>query len=310
VAESRIYFLGKEDNWWSPGANGPCGPDTEMFYDLTESGLGNLTQEQFLQAVRSEEIVEIWNDVFMEYEQKEGKVIGKLKQKNVDTGAGLERITAVMQGKKTAYDTDLFLDAMTYIKENATNYNEKSARIIADHVKTAVFMISEGIFPSGTERGSVLRKLIRRAIDQADFISMSQSSLGHVSHLVVEKYKNIYREVNTWRLQVLTEINNEIKSYRNNIQHNFPQIHKFVENGQITGTAAFHVSSTLGIKPEVIFEQAKEIKRSDNFEKEFQEAMSAHQALSRAGAEKKFKGGLADHSDKVCLLYTSPSPRD
>jgi len=107
ISEHRIYFLGAEDNWWSAGDNGPCGPDTEMFYDVTGK-VGDLTHEQFIEAVKKEDVIEIWNDVFMEYEKKNGKVIGKLKQKNVDTGAGLERITAVMQGEKSVYETDLF----------------------------------------------------------------------------------------------------------------------------------------------------------------------------------------------------------
>ncbi|MFZ3020363.1 MAG: alanine--tRNA ligase-related protein, partial [Minisyncoccia bacterium] len=142
IPENRIYFLGAEDNWWSAGADGPCGPDTEMFYDLTENGLGNLSKEEFVQAVKDETIVEIWNDVFMEFEKKDGKVIGKLKNKNVDTGAGLERMTAVMQGKKTAYDTDIFelifseIDSQIHEKRDLALADEISyKRIVADHLR-------------------------------------------------------------------------------------------------------------------------------------------------------------------------------
>jgi alanyl-tRNA synthetase len=117
IPEHRIYALPADDNWWSPGDNGPCGPCSEMFYDMS-GNTGDLSHEEFLQALKREDVIEIWNDVFMEYEKKDGKVIGKLKQKNVDTGAGLERITAVMQGKRTAYDTDLLSSVMKIVKES------------------------------------------------------------------------------------------------------------------------------------------------------------------------------------------------
>jgi alanyl-tRNA synthetase len=131
IPENRIYALPAEDNWWSPGDNGPCGPCSEMFYDMS-GNVGDLNKEQFLDAVKKENVIEIWNDVFMEYEKKDGKVIGKLKQKNVDTGAGLERITAVMQGKQTAYDTDIFAKVMEIFHSTpGIEKNEKSFRIIA-----------------------------------------------------------------------------------------------------------------------------------------------------------------------------------
>src|SRR3989338_2294313 len=145
IAEHRIYTLPADGNWWSPGDNGPCGPCSEMFYDMENGVVGDLSKEEFIDAVKEERIVEIWNDVFMEYEKKNGKVIGKLKQKNVDTGAGLERMTAVMQGKKTAYETDIFLPIMEKIKNFSQNYEEKSARIVADHIRTSIFLIADGV---------------------------------------------------------------------------------------------------------------------------------------------------------------------
>ena len=125
IPENRIYFLAAEDNWWSPGDNGPCGPDSEMFYDMDGRFVGQeLSKERFLEEVNNENLIEIWNDVFMEYKKEDGKVVGKLSQQNVDTGAGLERLTAVLQGKKTAYDTDLLSEAVKIVRDGSKEWNE------------------------------------------------------------------------------------------------------------------------------------------------------------------------------------------
>ncbi|MEK7650469.1 MAG: alanine--tRNA ligase [Patescibacteria group bacterium] len=299
VSENRIYFLGKEDNWWTPGANGPCGPDTEMFYDLTESGLGELNQEQFLQAVKEESVVEIWNDVFMEYEQKDGKVIGKLKQKNVDTGAGLERITAVMQGQKTAYDTDLFAPIMGKIDEFASPAkleNVKAKRIVADHIRTAVFMIADGVLPSNTDRGYVLRRLIRRAVRYADILEIKSGSLFWLAQSVIEKYGEVYENLKTNQESIKKEIEQEESKFRETLQKGLREFEKGVE--------PFVLFTSYGFPVELIRELAEE-KGQKIDEEKFAEAMKAHQELSRAGAEKKFKGGLADHSEKVLQYHTA-----
>lgn len=328
VSENRIYFLGKEDNWWTPGANGPCGPDTEMFYDLTESGLGELNQEQFLQAVKTENVVEIWNDVFMEYEQKEGKVIGKLKQKNVDTGAGLERITAVMQGKKTAYDTDLFAPIMGKIDEFASLDklgNVKAKRIVADHIRTAVFMIADGVLPSNTDRGYVLRRLIRRAVRYADILEIKSGSLFWLAQSVIEKYGGVYENLKTNQESIKKEIEQEESKFRETLQKGMAQFQKIsvkimpptltLDNDKnsnlvtkaeryLDGETVASLYQTYGFPPELIEEIAKENNLIVD-KAGFAEAMKAHQELSRAGAEKKFKGGLADHSEKVLQYHTA-----
>src|SRR5690606_18863401 len=138
-------------------------PDTEMFYDLTKEGLGDLTHDQFVEANDSQKVVEIWNNVFMEYEKKDGKVIGKLTQKNVDTGSGLERLTAVVQRKDNIFEIDIFSSIIKAIKAVSENNDIKAERIVADHVRTAVFLINDGVIPSKNEKGSVLRRLLRRA---------------------------------------------------------------------------------------------------------------------------------------------------
>ena len=180
IPENRIYALPAGDNFWSPGDNGPCGPCSEMFYDM-EGDIGDLTHEEFLKAIEEEKVIEIWNDVFMEYEKKDGKVIGKLSQKNVDTGAGLERMTAVMQGKKTAYDTDLFEGILDFIKEKAKVFNEKNGRIIADHIRTSLFLASDGVTPSNKDRGYVLRRLLRRTGTRAQQMGLTTSDLIEIS---------------------------------------------------------------------------------------------------------------------------------
>src|SRR3989339_1022791 len=160
IPENHIYFFEKKSNWWSPGDNGPCGPDTEMFYDVTPNGLSDLTKEEFLAADERQDIIEIWNDVFMEYEKKDGKVIGKLKQKNVDTGAGLERLAMVLQKKDNIFETDLFSGLIRKISELSSVSNIRAKRIVADHIRTAVFIISDGVVASNTDRGYILRRLI------------------------------------------------------------------------------------------------------------------------------------------------------
>ncbi|MGB3072654.1 MAG: alanine--tRNA ligase-related protein, partial [Candidatus Moraniibacteriota bacterium] len=169
IPEQRIYFLaaepsGKEPNWWSPGDNGPCGPDSEMFYDVTPDGLGDMTVDEYRRADETQQIVEIWNDVFMEYEKKEGKVIGKLAKQNVDTGGGLERMAMAAQGKDNIFETDLFSHLMTAIMELGSRDDLRASRIVADHLRTAIFLIGDGVRPSNTDQGYILRRLLRRAV--------------------------------------------------------------------------------------------------------------------------------------------------
>ena len=196
IPESRIYFLPKKNNWWSPGDNGPCGPDTEMFYDVTETGLGEMTHDEYVAADDRGDIVEIWNDVFMEYEKKEGKVIGKLSQKNVDTGSGLERISMIVQGKNNVYEADMFKTVMDFIYTNTRKpYDLRAARIVADHIRTATFLIADGVFPSNKDQGYILRRLIRRAVVQADVLGLTQGILVTIRGFFADQYKEQYPEL-------------------------------------------------------------------------------------------------------------------
>lgn len=294
IPENRIYFLGAEDNWWSPGDNGPCGPDSEMFYDMTEEGLGDLSKEAFLDAQKTEDIIEIWNDVFMEYEKKDGKVIGKLAQKNVDTGAGLERITAVMQKKTTAYDTDLFEPIIRYIRQHSTDVNVRAERIVADHIRASVFMIADGVVPANTSRGYVLRRLIRRAVRFSDLLGMPEGTLTDLFELAREMYVDAYPELaSDGLLAVFTE---EESKFRKTLEQGLKEFEKGIDPFILATTYGFPIELTI----ELAQEQGKTIDVDD-----FKKKMSEHQELSRTSSAGMFKGGLANHNEKTLRLHTA-----
>ena len=303
IKGERIYFLPANKNWWSPGDNGPCGPDTEMFYDVSGTIHNGMTKEEYLRADERQDVVEVWNDVFMEYEKKDGKVIGKLKQKNVDTGAGLERLAMVMQNTNNVFDTDLFKPLMEGIKKHAVNYDERSARIIADHIRTATFMIADGVIPSNTDRGYILRRIIRRAVRYADFMGISLDSPKDFIHTVTDIYKTIYPNLLEKSDLIIREIEQEGGKFRKTLGNGLKEFEKISSNN-ISGTDAFQLFSTYGFPFEMTEELAREKKISVDqvgFDIEFKK----HQELSRAGAEQKFKGGLADASPKTVMLHTS-----
>ncbi len=287
VPENRIYALPAEDNWWSPGDNGPCGPCSEMFYDM-KGDVGDLSHEEFLQAIKDERVIEIWNDVFMEYEKKDGKVVGKLKQKNVDTGAGLERMTAVMQGAQTAYDTDLFAGIMKVFPEYL---DIRKKRIVADHIRTSVFMISDGVVPSNKDRGYVLRRLLRRAM--IHLRSHSEVNLLDLSKKVIEKYDSAYSLDKNKIEQVLKE---EQDKFTSTLDQGLKEFEK--------GTDPFVLATTYGFPIELTEELAREkgikIDRED-----FNKKLAEHQKLSQTASAGMFKGGLANHNEKTVRLHTA-----
>lgn len=297
IPEHRIYFLPKENNWWSPGDNGPCGPDTEMFYDVTENGLGDLTHEEYVAADERGDVVEIWNDVFMEYEKRDGKVIGKLSQKNVDTGSGLERITMIVQGKTNVYETDGFKTVMDFIHMNSRKpYNLRAARIIADHVRTATFMIGDGVIPGNKDQGYILRRLIRRAAVQADVLGLTQGILVTSRGFFAEQYKDQYPELESGIGSQNDIFKNELDKFQKSLEAGLKEFEK--------GTDPFILATTYGFPIEV----TEEIAQSKGMvidRKDFDEKMKAHQDASRAGAEQKFKGGLANTSEQTTKLHTA-----
>lgn len=294
LPKDRIYFLGSKNNWWDAGDNGPCGPDTEIFYDPNEEPLGNLSHSEFVKADNQGKVIEIWNNVFMEYEKKEGKVIGKLTQKNVDTGMGLERITMICQKVKTVFDTDLFNGEKT-----------KEERIVADHVKAALFMVSDGVLPSNTGRGYVLRRLIRRAS------RFSKSPLSLMIDRIKDTYKNVYD------LDDRGVIKEEEEKFEKTLELGLKQLENIafklendvlsneaVRRKRLSGLDAFDLYQSYGFPIELILEICKE-KNIEVDLNDFYKRMEEHQNLSRASSIQMFKGGLANHSEKIVKLHTA-----
>lgn len=288
IPEHRIYALPAEDNWWSPGDNGPCGPCSEMFYDMIGT-VGDLTKEEFIAAQKKEDVIEIWNDVFMEFEKKDGKVIGKLNQKNVDTGAGLERITAVMQGKGAVYDTDLFSDVMESFPEFL---DERKRRIIADHLRASVFMIADGVVPSNKERGYVLRRLLRRAM--VHMRGLEGGAIYTFSDKIINKFSNVYQNLD--KNKVYLVLKEEVDQFEKTVAQGLKEFEK--------GTDAFVLFSTYGFPIELTLELAKEKGIEVDME-DFNKKMTEHQKLSQTASAGMFKGGLADTSEATIKLHTA-----
>jgi alanyl-tRNA synthetase len=325
--DKRIFFMDAKANWWSPGDNGPCGPDSEMFYDVTGTLTSGLTKEEFLIADDKQHVIEIWNDVFMEYAKKDGKVVGKLTSQNVDTGSGLERVTAMVQGVNNVFATDLFVPITTKIKELATLEDERAVRIIADHLRASVFLISDGVSVSNTDQGYILRRLLRRSIRQADKLGMPAQSLSQVAEVIIFHYGEAYLNLVTKKDQIVTNINNEEEQFRKTLESGLEQFNKRalnvnlttkIVNGKkvidtsipptttqsISAENAFTLYTTYGFPIELTEEIAAEqglVVDKVGFEK----LMEEHKAKSRAGAEHKFKGGLADHSETVVHYHTT-----
>ncbi len=299
----RIFYLPAKNNWWEAGENGPCGPDTEMFYDVENKFSGKLlTHVEYVAADDVRDVLEVWNDVFMQYEKKDGKIIGKLPKPSVDTGAGLERLTMTLQGVDNIYDTDLLKPVMDKIQELSKNWEIKSARIVADHIKAAVHLIADGVVPSNTDRGYVLRKLIRRAVRHSDILKMN-GNLIEIAQLIQVQYSEIY--INTIStdsgLNIQNVIQAEVGKFNETLKHGLKEFEKIAVK-DISAHDAFSLFSSYGFPIELTVELAKEkgIKvDTEGFEIEFKK----HQDLSRSGAEQKFKGGLADANDPMVLRY-------
>jgi alanyl-tRNA synthetase len=293
IPEHRIYYKSSKSNWWSAGSNSPAGPSTEMFYDLTGT-LGDMDQSQFEKAEEEQKVVEIWNDVFMVYKQEDGKVAGELPAKNVDTGAGLERVTTVVQGKQSIYETDIFAPVMDILKNNSINFNEKSARIIADHLRSAAFLISDGVRPSNKDQGYVLRRLIRRAIFKAK--SMMPNSL--VSNDIIEYFINAYKDTYPAlsKIDIKSIFNIEEEKFLKTLQDGMKEFEK--------GEDPFILATTYGFPIELTAELSAEKGKTVDME-DFNKKMSEHQKLSQTSSAGMFKGGLANHNEKTIKLHTA-----
>lgn len=297
MPENRIYFLPAKNNWWSPGDNGPCGPDTEIFYDVNDEPLGDMVHDQFVQADDEGRVIEIWNNVFMEYEKKDGKVIGKLAQKNVDTGMGLERITMVVQNKKNVFETDLFSSVIEQIKKHSVNDFEKSIKIIAEHLRCGVFLISDGVLPNNKDQGYVLRRLIRRAMIQANQLLLNDSDLGRIFGMFQQLYNGVYSNIDSLEKDTQVQIlKNEMEKFRQTLEKGLKEFEK--------GIDPFILATTYGFPIELTQELAQE-KRIIIDMSDFNTKMAEHQKLSQTASAGMFKGGLANHNEQTIKLHTA-----
>ena len=312
IAHDRIFFLPKENNWWGPaGITGPCGPDSEMFID---NGQPKCCDE-CSPACDCGKYLEIWNDVFMQFNKTVDGKYEPLKQKNVDTGMGLERTLCILQGKKSVYETDLFAPIIAAIesigsgKYGSDEETTKAIRIVADHIRTSVFMIGDekGVACSNVDQGYILRRLLRRAVRFAKKLDIEIGKLTVVAEAVIEEYKDVYPELEINRDRIVNEITAEEERFERTLQGGIKEFEKlchYLVGDTISGKASFKLYDTYGFPIEMTVELAKEKGLKVNID-DFNKAFAEHQQKSHAGAEQKFKGGLADHSEATARLHTA-----
>ncbi len=305
ILDGHIYFYGKDDNWWIAGEEGPCGPDTEMFYDTGKPACGPDCQP----SCDCGKYVEIWNNVFMEY-YKDKNGYSKLKQKNVDTGLGLERMTMLLQGKETPFDTELFLPVMEKIQELQKVDNIESRRIIAEHLRSSMMIIADGGRPSNIDRGYVLRRLIRRMIRHMNKLQIDLSELSNLIDINVDNLKEMYPELEQNRETIKNVINEEKDKFVKTLTHGEREFQKEMQKAkenaksEIDANVVFRLYDTYGFPPEVTKELADENDMTVDL-KGFEELFKEHQEKSRQGSTQKFKGGLADQNEKTIAYHTA-----
>ena len=314
IPKERIFGFSKKDNFWGPtGIEGPCGPTVEIHFDLTKKPCKK--GKNCIPNCECGRFVEVWNLVFNEYYQDREKKLKPLKQKGVDTGMGLERLLMIENAKTDLFKTDLFLPILQLIeRETAKPYqeNQPSFRIIADHIKASVFLISEGILPSKEERGYIVRRLLRRAQRFASKVNLSQEGLLKVGRCVVEIYKDPYPELQSKLEEILTVMQNEFEKFAKTIEKGMKEFEKLIKLGKdiIEGKEAFYLYETFGFPLELIEEMARE--KGVKVDKAgFFEAQKRHQEISRRGAQRKFGGvGIEmleaqEDKEKVTKLHTA-----
>jgi alanyl-tRNA synthetase len=307
VKKENIYYCDRSNNWWGPaGVTGPCGPDTEIFYD----SLKPKCSEECGPSCDCGKYWEIWNNVFMEYNKNEDSTYSPLKNKNVDTGLGLERITAILENKANVYETELFSDVIKEIRSLATNPNETSIRIIAEHIRASCFLIVDGITPGNVEQGYVLRRLIRRTLRHMKKIGVSSTKIESLILVTIEALKDLYGELVICKAIILKNIIEEMNKFLKTLELGEKKFAKVVESCNsnkiriIDGKTVFNLYDTFGFPPEITAELAKEKGLSIDLE-EYESLFKKHQQLSRQGAANKFKGGLADNTEETTALHTA-----
>jgi alanyl-tRNA synthetase len=309
IPDERIYFLGKEDNWWIAGNSGPCGPCTEMFIEVDAIPKCG---PDCRPGCDCGHFVECWNDVFMSYRKLDNGTYEPLPMKSIDTGMGVERTLAMIQGVPTVFDTELFIPLINHVKGLServefTEEDERLIRIIVDHVRSAVMIMADDrkIGPSNVEQGYIVRRLLRKAIHSADRLGIGQGFMNNLADIVIDMFKDLYGEVERNREFVMSNLTAEEAKFRKTLSKALRRFEKiYQDTGTITGEDAFLLFTSFGLPLEMTRDLAEEknIKIDMNeFTKQFEE----HQEISRTATQGKFKGGLAEHSEKIVKLHTA-----
>jgi alanyl-tRNA synthetase len=313
VPDARIAYLPKEDNWWIAGTTGPCGPDTEMFYWIDD---GTPAPTNFQESKGDKRWVEIWNDVFMQFEkQSDGKLV-PLAKPNVDTGMGLDRTLAVLNGQTSVYDTELFkpmFDVIANDQPITSNDEVRKSRIIVDHVRAAVFIAGDGVEPSNKDRGYVLRRILRRALVMGRLLNLKLHWLKALIGQVISIYAQAYPELVEGSERIFAVIEGEQKKFEATLERGLKEFESLMkksemaQNGKITitGKEAFDLYQTYGFPWELTKELAETSGVLNIDKKQFEQEFKKHQDLSRTASAGQFKGGLASHSDKIVRLHTA-----
>lgn len=307
IPEKRIAYLGVEDNFWIAGESGPCGGDTEIFYFRSQDPIPEVFNPE------DERWVEIWNNVFMQYHKEVDGTVTQLPFKNVDTGMGLERVVAVLEGVDDNYETSIWKGVIQKIEEiSGLAYQDakESMRIIADHIRTAVFIAADeaGIRPSNTDQGYILRRLIRRAIRHAKKLNIPNSIDWEVqiAHVIVEQYAPYYREIEQNQEVVYAVLREEKNKFNRTLEKGLKEFEKAIsqEDTEISSLTAFHLYDTYGFPIELTIELANEQNKTVDVEG-FNTLFKAHQEKSRAGSSQKFKGGLSGDGEMETKYHTA-----
>ena len=315
IPEERIFALPMEDNWWGPaGKTGPCGPDSEMFIDTGREACG----AECRPGCSCGKYFEIWNDVFMQYDKQEDGSYQPLGRNNVDTGMGVERTIAMLQGKRNVYETELFAPLIEVIAEKSGKSMDedqvigRAFRVVADHIRSSVFILGDeqGIVPGNLGQGYVLRRLIRRAVRFGKQLGLETGFSGDVAAAVIENYKAVYPELNDSREHILRELVQEEAKFEKTLNHGMAELDKILSKleehnqTQLSGRVAFRLYDTCGFPLEFTEEICTE--RGISIDREgFDKAFEKHKAISKQSAEKAFKGGLADNSEATTRLHTA-----
>ena len=300
IPKERIYYLPKKHNWWIAGTTGPCGPDTEIFWDTGKPACSDHCDP----SCDCGKYLEIWNNVFMQFNRQADGTYLPLTQKNVDTGMGLERTVCVLNGFKSVYDIDLFQGAFAKIEElSGKKYNSdpktmRAMRIIADHVRTSTFLLGDpvGVVPSNVDQGYVLRRLIRRAVRMANSLGMPKGSIAEIAKVYIDVYKDVYPELTQNHDKIIDELNKEEDKFSKTLvagEKEFTKVISHIQGNVVPGSTAFKLYDTFGFPIEMTEELAAENGYTVDVEG-FKQKFAEHQAKSHAGSEQRFKGGMAE----------------